>query len=305
MRRVAHQVCAGNALESLESRRLLAASVSGLLTVTGTKASDNIVISLASGDPSQLRVRVNLNVDLFDIENIESIEVNGLEGRDRIRIDDAQGEVGLEAVLFGGHGNDSITGGAGDETLSGGTGDDLLNGGDGDDEVNGGLGVDNVNGGEGEDVFQSLDDESERQDVTEDEDGVQIPLSAAPVPVQDRINQFLADTPNTSLTGLFQETDDGVIVFEAELDQARFARSLKLFSDGILLEDETEIEVDSLPGRVRNALFARYPDAEIEEAELLLFQRRTFFEVEIVTGDEVRELIITPAGRIVTDELEE
>jgi hypothetical protein len=286
----------------MEPRRLLTASVAGVLTVTGTKLSDTIVVRLNATDESVLEVVENGMTSSFAVDDIESMEIFGLEGRDAITVDDANGVVEIEAFLAGGHGNDTLTSGAGDSTLNGGNGQDVLVGGAGDDEVEGGRDTDSITGGDGEDVFKSSDADAEITDNTPGDDGVQVPLEAAPQAVQDRVNRALADEPGTRLTGLFRESDDGVTVFEAEFEQRRFERSLKIFEDGVVEEDELELEIDALPGRVRRAIVAAHPDAEIEEAELRLFARRTFYEVEIVTtSGEVRELILTPRGRIVDD----
>ena len=296
--------CSRPLLERMETRRMLASTVTGVLTVTGTKASDTIVIRLNENDEAQLDVTINGDAEAFQVENIESIEVFGLEGRDTITISDANGVIEIEAFIGGGHGNDTLTSGSGDSTLNGGNGDDVLVGGAGDDELEGGRDTDSLTGGEGEDVFKSSDTTAEVNDNTEGEDGVQIPLADAPQPVRDRINRLLATETGTRLTGLFEESDEGNTVYEAEFDQRRFDRSLKIFPDGTLEEDETELEIDFLPGRIRRAVLGAHPDAEITEAELRLFARRVFYEVEIEVGDEVREVILTERGRIVEDNLE-
>ena len=296
--------CSRPMLERMETRRMLASTVTGVLTVTGTKASDTIVIRLNENDDAQLDVTINGDAEAFQVENIESIEVFGLEGRDTITISDANGVIEIEAFVGGGHANDTLTSGSGDSTLNGGNGDDVLVGGAGDDELEGGRDTDSLTGGEGEDVFKSSDTTAEVNDNTEGEDGVQIPLADAPQPVRDRINRLLATETGTRLTGLFEESDEGNTVYEAEFDQRRFDRSLKIFPDGTLEEDETELEIDFLPGRIRRAVLGAHPDAEITEAELRLFARRVFYEVEIEVGDEVREVILTERGRIVEDNLE-
>ena len=291
-------------VEPLEARRLLAASVAGELTVTGTKLSDTIVVRLSATDENVLEVVDNGVLRPFEVAAVESLRIIGLEGRDTIAIDDVNGVVDIEAFISGGHGNDTLTSGAGDSTLNGGNGDDVLNGGAGDDELEGGRDTDSLTGGPGEDVFPSSDTAAEINDNTDGDDGIRIRLVEAPQPVQDRINRVLAAEPATELEGLFREVDEGVTKFEAEFNQRRFLRSLKILTDGTLEEDETEIEISQLPPRVRRAVFAAHPSAEITEAEIRLFAQRTFYEVEVEVGDEVHELLFTERGRLVEDEIQ-
>jgi hypothetical protein len=293
-------------VEHMEPRRLLAAIVTGELTVTGTKANDTIVVRLSATDPTMLEVDDNGVVTPFAAENMRSLRIFGLEGRDTITIDDANGVVDIEAFLGGGHGNDTLTGGAGDSTLNGGNGDDVINGGGGDDELEGGRGDDNLTGGEGEDVFPSNDLPSEITDNTPGDDGVEVPPEAAPLPVQDRINRILANEPGTELTGLFREVDEeGTTRFEAEFNQRRFERSLQIRPDGTVEEDETEVEISQLPAHVRRTIRTTHGDGVITEAERRLFAKRVFYEVEVDVGGVIHEMLLTERGRLVEDVVEE
>ena len=298
----------GNApfdVEQMEPRRLLAAVVTGELTVTGTKASDTIIVRLSATDPTMLEVVENAVATPFAAENIRSLRVFGLEGRDTITIDDANGVVDIDAFLGGGHGNDTLTSGAGDATLNGGNGNDLLNGGAGDDELEGGRDDDSLTGGDGEDVFKDSDAETEVEDNTPGDDGVEIPPEAAPLPVQNRVNRILATEPATELDALIREVDEqGVTRFEAEFTQRRYERSLQILPDGTVEEDETEVEISQLPAHVRRTIRTTHPTGEITEAELRLFARRTFYEVNVDVGGVTRELLLTERGRLITDEVE-
>ena len=293
-------------VEQMEPRRLLAAIVTGELTVTGTKASDTIVVRLSATDPTMLEVVENGVATPFAAENMRSLRVFGLEGRDTITIDDANGVVDIDAFLGGGHGNDTLTGGAGDSTLNGGPGNDLLNGGGGDDELEGGRDDDTITGGDGEDEFMDSDAESEIEDNTPGEDGVVIPPEAAPLPVQNRVNRILATEPGTELDALIREEDEqGVTRFEAEFTQRRYERSLQILPDGTVEEDETEVEISQLPAHVRRTIRTTHPTGEITEAELRLFAQRRFYEVNVDVGGVTRELLLTERGRLITDEVEE
>jgi VCBS repeat-containing protein len=95
--------------------------------------------------------------------------VDGTAGNDVMNIGftDAQGDQidgtdGLDDVIYGYDGNDTITAGAGNDTVYGGDGDDVIYGGSGDDVIYGGAGddvlvgnggADQIFGGDGNDVI--------------------------------------------------------------------------------------------------------------------------------------------------------
>src|SRR5438067_13238611 len=126
-------------LESLESRRLLAANVSptldaGVLTVTGTNKNDAIYVSVAD---TQLTVSFNRQSFTFNTADVSEIDIDGGRGNDQISVDTA---VTANALIHGGDGNDRIRGGGGNETITGDKGNDRLNGCGGNDTTSGGAG---------------------------------------------------------------------------------------------------------------------------------------------------------------------
>src|SRR5688572_1508288 len=77
----------GFGVEGLEARRLLAASVAGVLNVRGTEGADDIVIALNGSDDSVIDVTINGAVTSFAARDVEGINVRGLGGNDDIDID--------------------------------------------------------------------------------------------------------------------------------------------------------------------------------------------------------------------------
>jgi hypothetical protein len=283
--------------ESLESRRLLSASVAGVLTVRGTAGADRIVISVEGKNGNRVNVSVNGDVTRFRAADVEEIVVFGGPGADRIVVDESVAELEIEATLHGGGGNDTVIGSAGDETLTGGDGDDALQGRAGDDELDGGGGTDRLRSGAGEDVFNGPT--SEFLDLGGD-DGVRVKLADIPAAARTKIN---AERGRNKLSGLFREVSDGETVFEAEFLERRFARSIKVKEDGTMIEDELEIELSDLPAAVLAAVRAEYPDGEITEVERGEDGVDTFYEVEVELEDSVRELKLSPTGQILDDSL--
>ncbi|CAN5627730.1 hypothetical protein BH09PLA1_BH09PLA1_20380 [soil metagenome] len=127
--------------ELLESRRMLSSSLdgAGLLSVTGTGANDDILITL-SGGTLQVFESGSL-ASSFANALVKSIRIDVLAGDDIARISD---RVVQPATLLGGDGNDRLRGGGGNDSLDGGAGNDLLDGGKRGDQIFGGEGKDTV-----------------------------------------------------------------------------------------------------------------------------------------------------------------
>src|SRR5690349_9102578 len=135
---------AASVVERLESRLCLSVSfANGVLTVTGTDASDNIRVVQRG---TTLTVRDGSGAsNAFDLNStpIDEIDVNAGAGNDKIRL------TGLDvpANVDAGAGNDQVFAGAEDDVITGGDGNDHLRGGAGDDDLAGGNGNDTLLGG--------------------------------------------------------------------------------------------------------------------------------------------------------------
>ena len=141
------------AIESLESRRLLSASLAdGLLTIIGTNRADRIEI-IRRDDDGQIRVVLNGTQTRFRFGDVNRIHVSGRGGHDFIEYGVRDGGLSFPANVSGGKGNDTIHTGHGDDTISGGNGHDRIEGEAGDDLISGGNGDDVIEGGDGSDTL--------------------------------------------------------------------------------------------------------------------------------------------------------
>ena len=276
--------------ESLERRSHLSAVVNGTtLVVTGTDDDDEITVQ-NNADTSKVDIVENGETSTFDKEGLQKIRVFAGNGDDVLTVGD---DIGLRGVgLFGQRGDDE---------LFGGNGRDLLVGGHDDDYLEGGPGFDWIMGMQGEDEFNSEDGEREYADLT-DEDGVIIKFEEAPEPVQNATTTLLDGATDFTL---IREDDDG-LVFELEWDDLQGdPHSAKIRPNGDVVELESEIDIEELPDAVVNGILARYPNGEITEAETLEIPGQPLaYEVETVVRRTIREIIITPAGEILQDEVE-
>ena len=145
-------------VDVLEPRRMFAASIGlspeGILVVEGSERADLISFSLNKSNPAKLDVRVNRVVGQFDVAAITGgVTVRALGGNDRVVVNEKNGAVPLDFMVFAGSGNDRIVVGSGDDVVDGGAGNDDLGGGKGNDLLIGGAGGDKLSGGDGKDVL--------------------------------------------------------------------------------------------------------------------------------------------------------
>jgi len=278
------------AFEMLERRSHLSAVVDGtVLLVTGSDDDDEITVENNADDSSKLDITENGETTTFDKEGLRRVRVFAGNGDDVLTIGD---DIGLKVGLFGQRGDDE---------LFGGNGRDLLVGGHDDDYLEGGLGFDWLMGMQGEDEFDGMDDRREYADLT-DEDGEIIRMQDAPQDVQDAVTELVDG--QTEFT-LIREQDDG-LVFELEWDDLQGGpHSAKIRPNGDVVELESEIDIADLPDAVVAGIVARYPTGEITEAETLELPGEPLaYEVEVVIRRTIREIVITPAGEILQDEVE-
>ncbi len=220
---------------------------SGLLTVMGDQSGprdDVIDVSVVRSDRSSERsefIVVTINGEVHSSKpgtkrfdpaltgatrtSVRSIDMQGLEGNDKLRLRGGfrnadehvtlNGGAGADSlfgsslaeVLLGGAGADFIDGGRGDDFVEGGSADDSLLGGAGDDTLVGGGGTDNLEGGQGvneliEGGSHSISFESRRGQlsVTGGRSDDVITLSLTPEGfVQVEINEFLLSSDPSSL----------------------------------------------------------------------------------------------------------
>ena len=136
----------------------------GLLSITGTKASEKIALRLQTGDPTIVDVDVGDDGSsdfTFQRSRIAKIAVYARAGNDLVRIDESNGVFtdAIPMTIDGGRGNDTLAGGSGTETLRGGPGNDSIDGNKGNDLALMGAGNDIFvwDPGDGSDTIEGQD----------------------------------------------------------------------------------------------------------------------------------------------------
>lgn len=123
----------------------------GVLKVVGTNLDDNITLKQSNG-----KITVAGVSGFFPVAAVTRIEVQGLGGKDWIRLDSETlgGQpITKPSVIRGGAGDDLIMGGYGADQLFGEAGDDILHGSPGKDLLDGGAGRDTAFGGADSDII--------------------------------------------------------------------------------------------------------------------------------------------------------
>ena len=131
-----------------------AAVVNGTLVVSGTPSRDRIALRLSRTHPNRLQVDVGDNGSAdheFSLGSFTAINVEAGDGRDRIRIDTANGGFtnAKPTRIHGQGGDDTLIGGDGNETFVGGRGNDVVDGNGGADTASLGGGNDTFDMGPG------------------------------------------------------------------------------------------------------------------------------------------------------------
>jgi len=135
------------------------AALEGTLEITGSVSDDNIDVGESSFSNNHVGVSLGWGEVTFLGFPTATLEINGREGNDNIKVNATPALQGTAIVLNGGTGNDYLSadavlnGGAGDDILVGGTGNNTINGNDGNDTIVGNGGSDTVDGGAGTDTI--------------------------------------------------------------------------------------------------------------------------------------------------------
>ena len=108
----------------------------------------------------------------------------------------------------------------------------------------------------------SPEDEVEEED--EDEDEVVVPFDSLPDAVKSAAARLLGSEGEMKAE---KEIEDGVALYEVEVEKNGQAQSVELTENGDLIEYEAEIPAAQLPPAVLSAIKSKYPNATIREAE--------------------------------------
>jgi uncharacterized membrane protein YkoI len=112
--------------------------------------------------------------------------------------------------------------------------------------------------------------------------------------------------PNMKDVEFEKEMFNGNAAYELEYKTNNVEHEVLYSADGTLLQKEEEIEGETLPAPVKDAIRKAYPKAEIKEVEKVMKPDDTLtgYEVEIVTAGKEIELELDTQGKILRKEKE-
>jgi len=119
----------------------------------------------------------------------------------------------------------------------------------------------------------------------------------APAAVQTAFSAKFPDVQKVS----WDQEEDGV--WEAEFKVRGKAYSANFTKEGSWKETEYELAKTDIPSTVMASLKEKYPDAKIEEMEMLETPDGKFYEIEIATGETTLEVALDANGTVVKEEV--
>lgn len=155
------------------------------------------------------------------------------------------------------------------------------------------------------------DDEKNEKDGKKDADKEEsdeetITIDQAPAAVQAAIKKAIGDNKLEKLTK--EEGEEGEKDEKGKKEETRYEASFKdhganhtisFVDSGKIVEDELEIKVSELPDAVKKAVAAKAHGAEIEKAERVKADGKTFYEVVVGEGKDAHEIKVSEDGKII------
>ena len=139
---------------------------------------------------------------------------------------------------------------------------------------------------------------------------VELPAAAA--------EAIKAAFPNAKIEEVEVEEEDGLTLYEVELEQGDVEMEVEVAADGTIAEIETEIPQKDVPEAVLQAIQAADADAKIEEIEKVeiraevkksqlapaaqlvkLSEAKIVYEAELKKGDQEGEITVASDGKVV------
>lgn len=122
-------------------------------------------------------------------------------------------------------------------------------------------------------------------------------------PSQELKNKFLMDFPKAKDV----DWEKSEFLYEVEFEIGRIIdKDYKAYYDmaGKLVAYKEEISTRDIPGIVKNAALAKYPNYRFEDADKIVKGKAVFYKVELEKGDMEVKLVLDDNGTIVHEMLD-
>ena len=118
-------------------------------------------------------------------------------------------------------------------------------------------------------------------------------------------NTILHQAAGHKVREIEKETEHGRTVYEAEWRVGGKEVEVKVAADGKLLERETEIALKDVPETARKTILKEAAGTKVTEVEKVVAGDRVTYEAEWKTDGKEIEITVSPAGKVLSREVEE
>lgn len=143
------------------------------------------------------------------------------------------------------------------------------------------------------------DEEDEEDDAEETEEPVAV--KDLPEAVTKTIQARFKGARIRSAT---KGTEGGKQMYEVLFTQGKMEMEAEVDAEGIISEVTEELSARDLPREVQTTLRKTYPRAKVKEAERIMEDGKTIYEVELRAGKEIIEVELDAAGNVLHHSVE-
>jgi hypothetical protein len=143
----------------------------------------------------------------------------------------------------------------------------------------------------------------------DDDDDEKIPFANAPAAVQKTLRR---EAGSAEIKEVEKSTDEGKVVYEAEVTIDGHEYVISVAEDGTLLEkeleddeEETPVKFEDVPAAARKTLTREAFGAKFEKVDKLVREGRTLYETDVKIDGKNYSIVVTAEGLLLSKELDE
>lgn len=136
-------------------------------------------------------------------------------------------------------------------------------------------------------------------DVVEPPERLAVPEGLLPEAVMKSLGGLY---PGATVVRVKEEEEDGLFVYEVELDVDGIGAEAEVTAEGKILRSEEEIDADDLPEAVLQAVNGLHPEAAVREAARIFEGAAVSYEVDLTVEGRTIKIRLSPEGEVVEQE---
>jgi hypothetical protein len=127
-----------------------------------------------------------------------------------------------------------------------------------------------------------------------------IKRSDLPPPVEKTV---AAQSAGAAIRGFSEEKESGQIIYEAEITVNGHSRNVLMNADGVIVEVEEQVTMDSLPTNVQDALHAKAGKGKIATVESIIkHDKLVAYEAAVLTKGKRSDVQVDALGKNLSHE---